>query len=526
MQLHTAVEFWARREASRPAVAIGNKVVRSYAELHQNISGLAASLTGFNDGLGLARGARVVLLIQNTPEFFECLFACWSAGLVPVPVNTRLHPRELRYIVKHSGASLALSSESLTSRFIEAGCPVLSVESVDFLKLLRRDNLKSVCAAPRQTASADSIAWLFYTSGTTGKPKGAALSFANLESMCRCYFRDVDNTAPWSCILHPAPLSHGSGLYSLPHFLKGSCQVLPESGGFDPDEVSCLINHWQHSVFFAAPTMIRRLTDSRAEVDVERLKCVVFGGAPMYFEDIRNYLQRFGPRLAQLYGQGESPMTITAYNTEVVADTEHPRWRERVSSAGTPQSAVSVRCVDDAGRDVPPGEPGEVIVSGDTVMQYYWEDAAATRDAIRNGWLWTGDIGCLNEEGYLTLKDRSKDLVISGGSNIYPREIEEILLTHTLVQEASVIGVADREWGERLVAYLVVNDGLPGLLAEKTLQRELDDLCLASLARYKRPKHYRFIAELPKNNYGKILKTRLREMEAQTKSDTTNKDND
>lgn len=513
MQLPAAIEFWAQREPARPAIAIGNNVVRSYADLQNNLTGLATSLVAANGSLALGRGARVLLLIQNTPAFFECLFACWVAGLVPVPVNTRLHPRELRYIVKHSGASLALCSDSLSSRFIEAGCPVLSVESVEFLKMLRGDSSKSAPMLPSQSAHADSIAWLFYTSGTTGKPKGAALSFANLESMCRCYFRDVDTTMPWSCMLHPAPLSHGSGLYSLPHFLKGSCQVLPESQGFDEDEVCSLINHWQDSVFFAAPTMIRRLTDSPSDVDPARLKCVIFGGAPMYFEDIRNYLQRFGPRLAQLYGQGESPMTITAYSAEVVADATHPRWRERVCSAGTPQSAVSVRCVDDNGRDMPVGEPGEVVVQGDTVMPYYWDDPSATRNAIRNGWLWTGDIGSLDEDGFLTLKDRSKDLVISGGSNIYPREIEEVLLTHSMVLEASVIGVADREWGERVVAYLVLTDEQSRPDAKNVLARELDELCLASLARYKRPKQYRVIDELPKNNYGKILKTRLREIE-------------
>ena len=515
MQLSAAVEFWAQREPERAAIAVGGQVVRSYAALHNNITNLAVALAAgnnaFSHGKGLQKGARVVLLIQNTPEFFECLLACWSAGLVPVPVNTRLHPRELRFIVKHCGASLALSSESLTSRFIEAGCPVLSVQSEDFLKL-RHSPSGDVKSLESRASRADDIAWLFYTSGTTGRPKGAALSFTNLEAMSRCYFRDVDVTPPWMSILHPAPLSHGSGLYSLPHFLKGSCQVLPESTGFDADEVCTLINTWPDSVFFAAPTMIRRLTHCAADVDPSLLKCIVFGGAPMYFEDIRDYLRRFGPRLAQLYGQGESPMTITAYSTTVVADSAHPRWRERITSAGVAQSAVNVRCVDEAGRELPAGELGEVVVQGETVMQYYWDDKQATREAVRNGWLWTGDIGSLDEEGFLTLKDRSKDLVISGGSNIYPREIEEVLLTHSQVEEVSVIGAADREWGEIVVAYVVARSE-PGPLAADVLSRELDEMCLATLARFKRPRHYRFISELPKNNYGKILKTRLREME-------------
>jgi long-chain acyl-CoA synthetase len=250
--------------------------------------------------------------------------------------------------------------------------------------------------------------------------------------------------------------------------------------------------------------MIKRLVESNAECDASTLRTLIWGGAPMYVEDVKKALDRFGPRLAQIYGQGESPMTITTLSKQDVADREHPRWLERVGSAGRAYDCVEVAVADAEDRPLPPGEPGEILVRGDVVMTGYWRNADATASALKNGWLHTGDVGALDEEGYLTLKDRSKDLIISGGSNIYPREIEEVLLQHERVREVSVIGRPDREWGEAVVAY-VVGEAKP---------EELDALCLSRIARFKRPKHYVFVDSLPKNNYGKILKTELRAADA------------
>jgi long-chain acyl-CoA synthetase len=215
-------------------------------------------------------------------------------------------------------------------------------------------------------------------------------------------------------------------------------------------------------------------------------------------------LDRFGPRLAQIYGQGESPMTITTLSKEDIADRNAPRWRERLASAGKPYACVEVMIADEQDLPVPAGEPGEILCRGDVVMPGYWRNRGATAATLRGGWLHTGDIGTFDEEGYLHLKDRSKDLIISGGANIYPREVEEVLLTHAQVREVSVIGRPDREWGEVVVAY-VVGDAPPG---------ELDALCLSHIARFKRPKDYVFVDALPKNNYGKILKTDLRMMDS------------
>jgi long-chain acyl-CoA synthetase len=352
----------------------------------------------------------------------------------------------------------------------------------------------------------DDIAWLFYTSGTTGRPKGVMITHRNLLAMTLCYFTDVDGIAPGDAIVHAAPMSHGSGLYALPHLLAAAKNVLPDSGGFDPAEIFALTRAHPGTAMFAAPTMVKRLVDhARVHApDLGGLKTVVYGGGPMYLADIRDALEVMGQRFAQIYGQGESPMTITALAKPHYAAREHPRWAERLASVGVAHSCVEVRVVDDADRDLPAGETGEVIVRGDAVMRGYWANAEATAQTLRNGWLHTGDVGSLDPDGFLTLKDRSKDLIISGGANIYPREVEEVLLAHPGVSEVSVVGRADPEWGEEVVAFVVRAAG------SAVAPAELDALCLQHIARFKRPKHYRFVAALPKNNYGKVLKTELR----------------
>jgi long-chain acyl-CoA synthetase len=211
-----------------------------------------------------------------------------------------------------------------------------------------------------------------------------------------------------------------------------------------------------------------------------------------------------GPRFVQIYGQGETPMTATALARHHIADATHPRHLERLGSVGVAQTPVQIRVADEQGRDVPVGDVGEVLVRGDSVMAGYWRNPEATAAALRGGWLWTGDIGTLDADGFLTLKDRSKDLVISGGSNIYPREVEEVLLTAPGVAEVACVGAPDTEWGEVVVAFVVP---CPGQRIDETM---LDAHCLGHIARFKRPKRYVVVDALPKNNYGKVLKTELR----------------
>lgn len=287
--------------------------------------------------------------------------------------------------------------------------------------------------------------------------------------------------------------------------------MVPASGGVDPAELFELGWALGPLSTFAAPTIVKRLVDHAEECGIAPADCarafktIVYGGAPMYRADIERALRIMGPRFVQIYGQGETPMVGTALSRAVLADTAHPRHAERVASVGVAQTPVRVRIADERGAPLPNGAVGEVLVRGDSVMAGYWRNPEATAAAIRDGWLFTGDVGCLDDDGFLTLKDRSKDLIISGGSNIYPREVEEVLLTAPGVAEVAVVGAPDPEWGEVVVAFVVA---LPGVALEVAA---LDAHCLAQMGRFKRPKAWHIVAELPKNNYGKVLKTALRE---------------
>jgi long-chain acyl-CoA synthetase len=332
------------------------------------------------------------------------------------------------------------------------------------------------------------------------------LSHGNLLAMTLSYFADVDQIAPGDAIVHAAPMSHGSGLYVLPHAARAACQVVPASGAFDPAEIFALCRVHRGVTLFAAPTMVRRLAEHPAagQSDHPGLRTIVYGGGPMYRADLDRAHAVFGHRLAQIYGQGESPMCITALDKARHADLAHPRYAERLASVGTAQLAVEVLVADGDDRPLPAGESGEVLVRGGSVMQGYWRDPDATAAALKGGWLHTGDLGVMDADGFLSLRDRSKDLIISGGANIYPREIEEVLLEHPAVAEAAVVGTADPEWGESAIAFVVPAGGRTVAAAD------LDAHCLARIARFKRPKAYRVVASLPKNNYGKVLKTELR----------------
>jgi long-chain acyl-CoA synthetase len=288
--------------------------------------------------------------------------------------------------------------------------------------------------------------------------------------------------------------------------LVGARHVVPESGGFDADEFLALAAGHRLATAFAAPTMVKRLVERAAARPVpdDAIRTIVYGGGPMYVADIRRALDVMGHRFVQIYGQGESPMTITALSRGQHADRHHPDYEARLGSVGVAQSVVEVRVVDGDGRPLRPGESGEVVVRGDTVMRGYWRNAEATAHTLRDGWLHTGDVGALDAHGFLTLKDRSKDVIISGGANIYPREVEEALLAHPGVDEACVVGRAHPEWGEEVVAVVVRRPGVP--VDEPGLER----VCLERIARFKRPRAYRFVDALPKNNYGKVLKREVR----------------
>ncbi|MFM1992154.1 MAG: hypothetical protein RJA99_5111 [Pseudomonadota bacterium] len=492
----------ARSAPDRPALTAGDETL-SFGAFVDRAARVAGGLRGEH---GLAAGDRVVLCMENRLEFLVALFGCWIGGLCAVPANAKLHGREVAHIVRDCGAASVFTSEPLVEgielALREDGLPrpaVTVVGSAAWARLL--------AAAPAACAdlAATELAWIFYTSGTTGRPKGAMLTHRNLMFMSLAYAADIEQVMPGDVKLHAAPLSHGSGLYALPHLFAGGHQVvLP---GFDPLAVFEAFERWRNVTMFAAPTMVTRLVQSAGtSPHVPGLRTLYYGGGPMYVSDLRRALDVFGPRLWQLYGQGESPMTITGLSKADHEGDGDPAHLARLASCGIARTGVEVRILGEDGRPLPVGETGEVATRSDCTMAGYWNNPQATAAALREGWLWTGDVGSLDERGHLTLRDRSKDMIISGGSNIYPREIEEVLLRHPALLECSVVGRPHADWGEEVIAFVVTR---PGHAVD---DRDLESLLLEHLARFKRPKAYRRVEALPKNNYGKVLKTELRRM--------------
>src|ERR1051325_7463663 len=366
----------ARRLPDRPAVS-DSRHSWNYREL----IGRAARIGGALRGRGLAPGDRVLLSLENCAEFFELLFGCWAAGLCAVPANARLHPREVEYIAVNSGARLLVATPGLAEGLaplagtVDTLADIIATRTPEYDRLLRAEPLLPEPGRPTDRA------WLFYTSGTTGRPKGATLTHRNLLCASYCYYADIDKLDERDTHLLAARVSHGAGLYALPFLLQGAQQiVLPH---FDVADILEIIRDHPLVSFFAAPTMLTRLVPAPQVpgADLTNLKTICYGGGPMYVADLEKALGLFGPRLYQLFGQGESPMTITGLDQRMHADSAHPRWRERLGSAGVPRSGVLVKVVDENDNELPPGEIGEVVTSSDCVMEGYWQnpDRKSTR---------------------------------------------------------------------------------------------------------------------------------------------------
>ncbi|MEN4966784.1 AMP-binding protein [Brucella intermedia] len=484
----------SRAWPNRDAVLLGAEVVHTYGSLLQAIGNRVASLRK----LAVKKGDRVAIYAKNCPEYFDVLHACWWIGAVVVPINCKLHVKEVQWIVENSRAAVIYTDTG--SLFPGSG-------SFTEIKIAEPALAAGPTSAPEVMDDHD-LAWLFYTSGTTGKPKGVMLSHANLRAMSLCYMANVDPAYATDAVLYAAPLSHGAGLYMFPHLKAGGAHLVPLSRGFDGDEIIDLATERGNLVIFAAPTMVKRLIGaSRARGhDGSGIRTIIYGGGPMYLNDIEEAIEVYGPRFVQIYGQGETPMTISSLSRELVVDTTHPNCHKRRGSVGTAASAIEIRICGPHGEELRPGFTGEITVRGPSVMLGYWLNEEATRASIVDGWLRTGDLGHLDDDGFLYLTDRSKDVIISGGTNIYPREVEEAILTHPFVYEVAVVGEPEPEWGEQVVAHVVCAEGA------SVTSEELDGWCRDHIASFKKPKRYVFHKELPKNGYGKILKTDLRQV--------------
>jgi fatty-acyl-CoA synthase len=484
VNLFALLDQVAQRFPDHGAVYHGQRRCCTWRELRERALRLAGSIRQDHPA-----GARIAIASENRPEIVELLFGIWAAECVAVPINYKLHPREMAQILDDAGASHVFASPTIAGQ-LDSGYLVEAVDSERYLRHFRADAADVPCTEPSQ------LAWLFYTSGTTGRSKGAMLSHRNLLAMTVAHLADMDSPDQDCSLVHAAPMSHGSGLYIPAYVARGARQVISERGGFEPDDFLDLCEHHPGSSAFLAPTMVARVVDT-GRARPPQLRTIIYGGGPMYVDSMKKALAAFGPVFAQIYGQGEAPMTITGLRR-----ADHEAAGDAVlGSVGYARSGTEVAVLGVDGEPAPIGQIGEIVCRGDVVMCGYWDNPAATADTLRDGWLRTGDMGSFDTRGFLTLHDRSKDVVISGGSNIYPREVEEVLLEHPDVSEACVVGAPDEEWGEIVVAF-IVGAADPD---------ELDAHLLTRIARFKRPKRYLLVDELPKNSYGKVLKKDLRQ---------------
>jgi acyl-CoA synthetase (AMP-forming)/AMP-acid ligase II len=509
MNLHgvlaTAAATWPRRTALIDVDAPDGERRISYDELWGRVRRLSAGM----QALGLKPGERVAMLIGNSWEYVATFFAASAAGLISVPMNTRLLENELAHMVRDSGARLLIAQESLLRERPGLACiPELGVAAVRTSGASPERPFEVLDAQPGAAAASvpDSVASLLYTSGTTGAPKGAMLphaSWISVSDYVRKYLRYADDEVT----VHSAALTHGSGFLLLPTFAAGGTNVV--CAKFDPERVLALFGRLGVTNGFFVPTMIQMLLDAPWPADHGswRLRNLYYAGSPIDPGTLREAMERFGPVLIQSFAQTEAPMFLT-----VLDHAEHRRIGERpqlIRSAGKVLSDADVRIFDDNDCELPTGEIGEVVARAPHVMKGYWNRREATAETLRNGWLHTGDVGRFDEEGYLYIVDRKKDMIISGGSNVYAREVEQALLAMDAVKEVAVIGLPHPKWGEMVTAVMVSRTGaaLP--------DEAMEGFCRANIADYRRPKRFIWVDSLPRNAYGKVLKRELRARYAQ-----------
>jgi len=499
----------AWRWPQRPAWLEGDAVV-TFSEAEARVNRLAGALLA----LGGRPGDRIGMLIPNCSQGLETILAPMKAGMGVVPMNIRLHPGEHEYMLNDSGARILVYHQDFRTHLAAIRGNLKSVERFIAVGSGEKGDLDfediqagRPATPPEVRIQPDDLAWLFYTSGTTGRPKGAMLTHRNLLAMVQIFLLDLNPARETDVLLHAAAITHGSGISIFHHIARGAASAFPATRSFEPRKIFEAVQRYRVTTMFLAPTMIHMLTTSGAhgDYDLASLHTVFYGGGPMYVEQQQAAVRMFGPIFCQLFGQGEAPMLCTTLPKAEHLAADDPVKQRRLASAGRETTAVRVRVVDDEDRDTPPGTPGEIVVRGDLVMKGYWGKPEATAETLRNGWLHTGDVGHLDADGYLYITDRKKDMIISGGANIYPREVEEIICTHPAVHEVAVVGVPDEKWGESVRAVVVLRPGA------RATEAEIIEHCRQHLASYKKPASVDFLPELPKNAYGKILKRELRE---------------
>lgn len=481
----------------------------TYAELNRRVNCLANSLLK----MGLAKGDRVAVLVHNCPEFIEAYFACARSGGIFVPINNLLKRKELvqifdyiepRFLIfapEFSEVVQSISSEMKSTEFF------IALDS-DSGNSTRYDDLVGTgeSTEPNVTISDDDLISIFLTSGTTGRPKGAMRThrhdLINMMSSALEIGIRYDDRA-----LLLFPFYHVTFADNLRHILMSNTIVIRREGSFDPKEILELLSKEGITTCQFVPTMINAMlqVEDIEKCDLSRFRLLSYAASPMPVELLKKAMSRFKCQFCQLYGQTETGPCTAALRPEDHVLEGSEEQIARLASAGKPVVDYEMRIVDVDGNDVAVGEVGEIIVRSEAMTLGYWRLPEETARTIQNGWLYTGDFGKFDEGGYVYIVDRKHDMIISGGKNIYPREIEEVIYTHEAVLETAVIGVPDDYWGESVKAFVVLKDGM------RASEEEIINLCKENIASYKKPRSVEFVQQLPKSPTGKILKRVIRE---------------
>jgi acyl-CoA synthetase (AMP-forming)/AMP-acid ligase II len=495
----------AQKFANKTAFVFEGKRL-TFAEVNQRINRLNHALAA----LGVVKGDRVGILMYNCPQYFEIIGVA-KAGRIAVPLNFRLAPREIAYQINHSECNTVIVEKEFVPVIHSIRDEIASVQHLICLDadepgMLNYATLLAHAsdAEPMDEVKPDDPSILFYTSGTTGRPKGAVHTHKSLIAETQVPFREISADDIALCVM---PFFHvgGSAAHLLPAFAVGATMVIQKK--FDETLVLETIAQEKMSYVYLVPAMILRVLDhpNLDKYDLGSLKTLAFTGAPMPLDAYKKAIARLGPIFIQFLGQTET-LNLTVFKKKENRIDGTRQEMKRLESAGKPFRDGEIRIVDDQGRDVPVGAVGEIVAHSDRMMQGYWKMPRETAETIRDGWLHTGDMARMDENGYIYIVDRKKDLIISGGENIYSREVEEVLFTHPAILEAAVIGVPDPKWGEAVKAIIVLKPGA------RATEEEIIEFCKNNLASYKKPRSVEFRDTLPKTASGKIKKGEMREV--------------
>jgi fatty-acyl-CoA synthase len=483
----------------------------TWAQMDARVEAMAAALAA----RGVGKGDRVLVQAKNSNQFLESMFVCFRLGAVWVPTNFRLTAEEVAYLARASGATAMICGGEFPDHARVAVAQginfVISIGSSHFgddydaLVAAYEGRLVSVAEVDR-----DDPCWFFFTSGTTGRPKAAVLTHGQMGFVVTNHLCDLmPGTTRRDVSLAVAPLSHGAGIHALAQVARGAKTVLPSGDRFDPEEAWQLVEQWRVTNMFTVPTILKMLAEhpGAEKYDHASLRYVIYAGAPMYREDQKRALAKLGKVLVQYFGLGEVTGNITVLPTDLHDPDDGPETK--IGTCGFARTGMQVSIQDENGRELPSGETGEICVCGLAVFAGNYDNPEANAKAFRNGWFRTGDLGYLDEQGFLYITGRASDMYISGGSNVYPREIEEKVLTHPAIAEVAIVGVADKLWGEVGIAVCVLRPDV------QLNEHELLAWLAPKVARYKLPKRVFFWDELPRSGYGKVTKKMIRaELEA------------